>query len=313
MDEAFLSEHHHLFDIVEIVGAGIAIIFELCLGLSAYSKLRRSQHPTSRALVFLFCFSFVFALLFPMSEIAVNVFHICYGLHDDMIEFIDSANGIFFLCFLLSLLLTLVTRLYITFKDSALRMSQCTVSLFVVLFVVLFILNILNVAGYVLVAVGNEEFGMILHLSAGFVSLFLYIAGCALAVRLFAVNLSKVAKFSVDPNDKQSLSLNHKQLRLLHLSAKYILLFFVAVLSTISTAFFILLISRKCGGLFASFDLCVNLLCLYLQFAFATNSYQKCCGYPDSLCRAAALRRTKMQIQKDCLTVDALQKEVISV
>ena len=306
LDEAFLPEHRNLFAIIEISAAGIAIIIQLCIGTLAYSKLRRSECTTSRELVILFCLSLIFALLFLSTETAVNVFYLLYG-SNPTIEFIDYVNGSLFFFFLLMILCTLVTRLYVTFKDSALRMSKSTLYLFIMLFVSLFILTILTFIGFTLAEFDITDHGTNLFLFSGVLSLILYIAGCAFAVTAFALNLWATAKLQVNSQrdvsvNPEDISFNNMQLSLLHLSAKYILLFLVTILSTGLASFCVFIVSHELGGVFCSFDVCVNSLCIYLQFAFAANHYRKCCGCLDSRCRAVELKRAKTIIHKDSLS-----------
>ena len=51
-------------------------------------------------------------------------------------------------------------------------------------------------------------------------------------------------------------------------------------------------------GLLYCMDFFINLLCLYLQFAFAADHYRKCCGFLDSPCRAMVSKRTKRDIHR---------------
>merc|ERR1711941_120302 len=50
---------------------------------------------------------------------------------------------------------------------------------------------------------------------------------------------------------------------------------------------------------FLTLDFCVNLWCMYLQFAFAKKHYMKCCGWCDERCRNFGLKRTQKIFDKN--------------
>merc|ERR1712154_119960 len=128
----------------------------------------------------------------------------------------------------------------------------------------------------------------------------IFFTGSALSIRLFVNNVFELAKMqSVSVLDlsvrAQDIPLNARQQTILHLSAKYIALFYVASLSTILT-FVLGLTEFEFVGLFASIDICINLLCLHLQFNFAVGLYQKCCCCWDSCCRTLVQSKAKKSI-----------------
>lgn len=308
IDNAFLPEYEYVFNIVEISGAGIAFVVQLCIGALVYWKLRRSQTKISRELVIVFYLSFVCALLFTSGFGVSTALDMSYGSHPVML-IARSILLFFYGSFLLILLLNLVMRLYVTFQDTPLRMNQHTVQLFVALFVVGFVLIILGVIGRCLILFGNT-FGSFLFFSTLFLGFSLYVVGSVLAVRLFVMNLSSAAKMQASSVGSESdltvnaddISLNVRQQKLLHLAAKYILLFFVAILSTMVAWLCIIIVSFECGAIIMFIDFSVNLQCLYLQFAFATKHYRKCCKYLDLRSKAVVLRRAKLQMLSQSLS-----------
>ena len=127
-----------------------------------------------------------------------------------------------------------------------------------------------------------------------------YLIGSVLSIRLFVVNVIEFTKLqcsspqtlSVNADD---IALNHRQQKILHLSAKYVSLFCVATVSTV-LSFGLSLRNLNFVGLFFSIDLCLNLLCLSLQFSFAADWYQKCCCCWDSCCTAMVQSKAKRMI-----------------
>lgn len=197
-----------------------------------------------------------------------------------------------------SQLWTLVTRLWVTFEGSALEISKKTIYLFVIIFVFQFVTITINSIGNYSIVYVDGNIGWFLVLFALFLGLPLYIIGCVLAVRLFVKRLSETARMQANSQhdlslEAEDLSLNSRQQKLLFLSAKYMLLFLVAILSTGLTFCFSYIVSLKLSIVFASFDVCVNLFCLCLQFKFAGKYYRKYCGYLDSRCSALVVKRAK--------------------
>ena len=155
----------------------------------------------------------------------------------------------------------------------------------------------------------DENVEQILYIYALLSFLVLYIAGSALSVRLFMTRLTSVAKAVGSTTDLtengEDVTLSSKQLKLLHLSAKYVLLFFVAI----STSFLFMTLwittmqfnAYELGASMFCVDFCVNLICLRFQFAFAEKEYQKCCGCLDSCCREMVLNRGKRKLRKELL------------
>lgn len=319
IDKAFLPEYKALINGIEMSSMAIAAIIQVIIGVLAFSKLHRSQQHSPgrkirREIVFLFCVSFMSALLYTIGNAVTIKLHMLHGRHDAVIVG-WSINAFFYGIFFLNLLITLVTRLYVTFDNTDLSISKHTKYLFIVIFMLLFIFTLSVVTGFTLRRF-HIEFGWTLYLSTYLVGILLYVVGCVLAVRLFVVNLSIIAKLQANTlrgsprANPEDISLNETQCQLLRLSAKYVLLFFIALLASFLTIFFIFIVSSECAGLFVSADICVNMLCLYLQFAFASKHYQICCGCLDSRCRAVEVKRMKRIMHSEALS---LHKQVIAM
>ena len=140
----------------------------------------------------------------------------------------------------------------------------------------------------------------------------LYIIGSIAAVRYFVGNLQKLAKLRAtslrDVTVKEEdISLNSTQQQMVNVSAKYILLFFVAIISTVSTIIVATVLDnyphlKAIYSMFWTFDFCLNFICLYLQFSFAAEHYHKFCGCLDNVCRAMVSKRTKRVIHGESIS-----------
>ena len=304
--DALWEQNDELTAIINMSGVGIIIIVQLYIGALAYRKIRRNESKISRELVFLFFLCVACGLLRAGCDVTGWIIQLSSNSLP-LITIAWACGALFNNLFYLLLLFVLVLRLHLTFKGTSLRMSKHSIYFFAIMFVVLFLLSIVFAVGVCFFKL-NDQIGWILILSAIIPGAFLYICVCALAVRFFVNDLSMIAKMQNRSQQDVTaragdISLNGKQLKLLNLAAKYILLFFVAILSTIFSYFLVFIVSWIFSAMLSSIDLCVNLLCLYLQFAFAANHYGKCCGCLDSRCRAMVLERTKTEIHKESLSV----------
>ena len=137
-----------------------------------------------------------------------------------------------------------------------------------------------------------------------------------MAVYFFISNLRKLAHAREHTLEKMNISeedirLDKFQLRMIHLAARYLILYGVATISSV-------ILTVICGififqqeallsvaGVPICIDFCVNLWCMYLQFGFAHEHYRGCCGYLDGLCRKVISINTRRSIHR--LSVDRLR------
>ena len=294
---------------------GLFCIFELIIGILTITKLCHSK-ATRNELKHLFILSFILAILMTIAVVVVLTFGIREmvtdaHIPDDVFIVCDFLFWFSYLCFFITLLATLVTRLYVTFQDSAMRMARNTLYLFGVIFVLLFLLSIafaIVLAQQYSGDIFNESNILQHRMFVVIPFLCLYFIGSAAAIWLFVVNVlhlttlqyrsGTLCNSSVSMND---ITLNGRQQKILHLSAKYVSLFCVASLSTFISVVFSFGNRRfnRFIAIFLSVDLSVNLLCLYLQFAFASEHYRKCCCCWDSCCRAMVQRKAKRLILRE--------------
>ena len=288
-------------------GMGISLIIQMSIGLSTYRKIRKSK--IRRELKYLFIICFVLAILYTLRGLVVNILKLLSYEDHPVVEVAYVSSVFMTSSFLLALLSTLIARLMLTFNGSELAVSNRFIFIFAFILMLSFISSIVFGVGFILIFVGND-IGNMLYFPFLFLFLFLYIFGSALSVRLFVVKLSEVSKNQIGTlhaviANPEDVSLNPKQEKVLHLSAKYILLFFVAITSTILMVLLVVFLSLECAGFLVSADLCVNLWCLHLQFAFAEREYRKCCGFMDSWCSAVVFKRAKKVMHRESMSVQA--------
>jgi len=119
----------------------------------------------------------------------------------------------------------------------------------------------------------------------------LYAVGSFSAIRLFVNNVRRLA-LSQRPRPEdapqnlealrsEDVMFGEQQEPLINVATKYMLLFMIAVSWNILTVALLgNAVSWESGipSVFLVIDLTINLLCVYLQFAFATKQYMRCCG-----------------------------------
>jgi len=295
-----------VFRIVDLSALGLAVIFQLIIGLRAHCQLRHDSN-TSPTLKFMFFLALFSASSNAMIYLTKNTMTLLFGddfnEQHELYQFTVFFNVAFAFVFYLTLLATLILRLRIVFKGSVLEMTTTTKRMFSVLFVILTAMVIPCFVSLSLFFSGHQTVGEPLYFSSIplFITTYLLISG--LSVHFFSRNLSKLAEsIAASRRDlsvkSKGTSLNAEQQRLLELSAKYFLLFFVVILSTVLSVVLQNIVSFALVPLFISIDFCINLLCLYLQFGFADEQYQRLCGCLGTRCTAMVSKRTERIIRR---------------
>lgn len=217
--------------IINVFGSSIALILQLVIGVFALLKMHRNK--ATGPLKIIFALSFALGVLATTLHLIASISRLISGA-ETVMYFIGSFCFSFLWHFiLLTLAGTLVIRLHVTFKGSALEMTKNTVRCFVALFVLQFIFCALWFVGVVLVNNGHDNFAWILLNISGSSFFIVYIIISVIAVRLFVKNLSQLTRLQICSQtdlslNAQDVSLNSRQQRTSDLSSKYILLFFVA-------------------------------------------------------------------------------------
>lgn len=108
-----------------------------------------------------------------------------------------------------------------------------------------------------------------------------------MAVFVFCRNLWNIVKLKMMVSDSSEVrALMHSQRHFIHLTARYLLLFTIAASSSllmISISFWTVL-EHLHFGIIVAVDVSINVLMLYLQFAFASAHYQCICGRLNECC-----------------------------
>ena len=193
----------------------------------------------------------------------------------------------------LSLLATLIFRLYNTFMDSIYNLSKFNIWLFTIAYIItaaLFMISILEFL-YITYAFKGDwiEYSNKFGITGGYFSFAAIVTYIIIATYAILIFVKKLMDLAMSRN-YTSLSLTPQQLNLINRSSKYISLLSLAMFTSILTS-----ISWICGTLLWSaddelnaildqsmvlltlIDCTVNAICLYLQFKFSERYYEKYC------------------------------------
>ena len=307
LDDAYF-EHEMTFRIIEITGSAVALSLQLMIGCFAIYKMNVHSMATVMQIKLLFVFSFLLACFHSICDSIEHVYAISHGTTPDVLYLCTVSSGALFY---LSMLAHLVIRLHVTYGESVYRMTTRTICVFSTIFILLLLSVLCVVLAWIIILNYNEDTGWLMLNIAGLSFLVFFIIGSVLAVRNFVGTLSKLAKshgtFNGNCNGDK-IALNKVQQKMVNLSGKYVLLFGLAILSTIISFGFAFIVSNEIGGTFYSFDFALNLYLSVLQFSFASEHYRRFCGCVDVKMRSAAESRIKMAIHEDSVRLPSPRK-----
>lgn len=274
-------------NIISIAAICIGLVVNVAIAFIAYRGMHHSKTDPKFKVLFVLswlttCFASIACIIGNALEMRTDFF--------PYVVLVISTTAIWL--FFVLLLMTLVLRLRMTFNDSIYQMSQCTYFVFIAILCILFAVTCTGPA--------------FVHLPVLTIPIFFFFffMGSALAVYFFVSNLSKLAKSRRNTLSKMNISetdisLDRSQQKMMDLAARYLLLYGVATLSSMMfTVGCLFLLGQHVLDITITIDCSINLICMYLQFGFAKNHYQRCCGCMDRLCRGAITKRTKSSIHK---------------
>ena len=294
-------QHDVVFDIIDGSGVAICLIVQLIMGIYAHCQFHRNSRTTkSIKQMFFFslclgsaaCISYLFYIFGASKYISQPSYTwICDSYVDSWSWELGWLFFLFFnYLFWVSLLANLVFRLHLTFYQSAYKMSPSIICIFKFIFIAEVCVVILLIAADVSLNFGIyygcwpwNPYHDIIYWTYDvlwWIYLLFFVIGSILAVRYFVKSLSKLAQSQVD-----TPKLAATRQRLIDLSTKYLLLYGIALFSTILSAATCYILWNSMWGILSAIDYCINLLALYLQFASAQKLYRRCCGCLDRQCK----------------------------
>ena len=288
-----LNEESEAIQWIDICAACFSLIGVLTIAIKSIIEMK-SGGQMNKSLVVLFCVAVCSAVLFLITGI---LYSIGWLIPSDSLQFYTLILiTVFYMVFLFCLLATLIVRLWVVFKDSVWRMSYRIRNTFIVLCTLGVVGDICHIYLFSLTddqyGASDELYIRNLYLASGGALLLVYATMSALAVYLFVHNLVKLAALQTSrAADAISLkhgarrTLNKQQVKMVGQSTKYLSLFLIAMMSTLISVIPLLAGALLITRVLSRLDVCVNVMCLYLQFRFAKLHYDTCCIKVDGCTR----------------------------
>ena len=288
---------------------GFSLLLQCVIFFIAISQMRKKERVALKFKL-LFGASFICSSTTTTCMMALGLFwqSLEPTTHALMVGLMHAAFPNFYVC----LLAILVLRLKVTFDASIYKMSTRTFHFFVCILVILLILTAAFATHHVLGVMWYHtdpdatyltRFNLCV-LPVSLLLVFTFFLGSVVAVFHFVNNLRllsmTMSELPTPTNIEKESSLNANQRRYSDLSARYLLLFGIATTSTLMMVILNFAFSVTSGirAVLIAADEVVNLLCIYLQFSFATKHYEICCGCLDHRARNVMGKYNKKMINE---------------
>ena len=257
----------------------IGLVIVLLIGTMATLRFMRMS-KMNKSLKILFYVS-VLASILTLLSIGI-VFMVCFGDNSDEEVSLSGLLPFFSLIGYLTLFMcvlgTLLVRLHITFEQSMYRMSKQTKNIFITLYCIIILLTLTAIAIWAYLFFQRNLGKIITWLTVVwilFLSIcFLYITTAIAAVWIFCSNLLKLATLESPTSDPSDF--NATQMRLVNMSTKYITLFCISAVCIfaclmVHIVYHYAKLPYHLDILSTSVDCVISIVCLYMQYAFASK------------------------------------------
>ena len=299
-------------NITTVIMNSISLFVILSIGTLGIIKIN-GMDKIDHLLKLLFHTSVIAAATSKLSNI-IRV-SLCFGDNSKLALIFSLISTFGYLLLLICVLGTLLVRLITTFEQSVYAVCPRIKKVFTMLFICLIIVDMACLIMHTLTIAKIDDgiealawwhFVWILQS----VGLFIYTFSSIWAVWIFSENLLKLARSrtatfrNAYKHKDLPIQLNQSQLKLINMTAKYVSLFTVAITSSCICITFV---SLEATGVIPFYqvplivgavDGGVNILCLYMQYVFAADHYEKYCGWIDDCCQNILARNMSKDISE---------------
>ena len=278
-------------DFFYVATSAIALLIVLvfaylgCKGLYLYKKM-----------IFPLKLIFIFASTASVSftVLSVTTVGLCLASHKKEALIVGSISTFIYAFLFLCLWANLILRLYVAFRDSAYKMTNVQQLRYFAVFLFLVFTAFATSVCQLLMLVGQ---GLTPSIYAQFALGILFmvvfavsslVAVCSFMGKVAILGKSRTKKQIKMFCEEEPIALNQMQNTLMDLSAKYVSLFLLASLSSaiaMFSGFYESSTDLRISLFLVPIDCCVNLICIYLQYAFAEVQYKRYCGKLDFCCK----------------------------
>eukprot|EP01083_Nonionella_stella_P013200 37219_1 len=288
-----------LFVIALIVG--IYITYKGWQGMRAHKAMRRLFkifYAIEITVYFLATIGFFMNLLFDHHF--QNFRHTRVDEASSLMIVRYSVNDTTFVCYFALLIILcslLLSRLILTFQNSAYKLDKWIANLF---YVITTICALTMCAGFG--AIGAPVLGAALQIMAGLI----YLISSGILVIIFVKKLNALILITNtdDVAKSQEGRLNQRQLDLINSASRYLLLSFVGLISTFFCIVFTVIaqlnwscyLHRIIFVWMVKVDMIINLTCFYFQFGFSKEDYKRCCVHLDNWMKRNMSNKTLVKL-----------------
>lgn len=320
--------------IISVIVSCVGLFIILFIVEVSVNKIRRSDNIKS-VFKYLYYVAFISSLI-TITTVIISTFLNLF-CHNHIAQFLDIISIHLYYLLLLSLLSTLILRLYYSFKGSIYKLSSLTIKLFIISFICLISLVISHFIMYIYYIIHlDQEWVMTVIIYICSANILLYLLTAGIAVFLFVKKILTLIKDRAHLNVEHSVptttntefaesdqyeedeeeeehedmvEFDKQQLKLMECTSRYVGLFSLATCTSLLAGFVILAGAISMGDewmkyfneivlIFAVIDCTMTVICLYLQYSFSTDIYKKYCICLDWFWRHWIVDRTSKSIKK---------------
>merc|ERR1712228_222964 len=279
------------------------------MGIGVMASIRLIKMKNMNKLLKILFHISIFSSIFTVLSIGIH-FMLCINSSNEQ----QSLSGVLpflaligYLALFICILGTFLVRLRVTFEQSVYKMSKRTTNIFLTLYIIVIIFSIVCVTLWAILFF-QRDLNAVLHWLSVVWALFIviciiYISMAIAAVWIFCNNLLKLA--TLQSTSEDSSDLNGTQQKLVNMTTKYITLFGIASVS-IFICFALHIVYHYSVWLYhvhiiaTSIDCVISIVCLYLQYSFASHYYDGHCRKLHDCCkRLVVLKMLKSISRKD--------------
>ena len=302
--------------IIEMTIGSLCILivsYIIFISLKEFRKLKKLQS--------LIKFSHYVCCISSILAIASGIFFAPIGCSENGDHYIhDLVLSIYFAVYLVLLkseLHILLLRLNYTFRESVYKLTSMQHRILLILVILEIIFSVSTIAifttynfhtgpsrklqtKYYIMQI-SQAIGAISYVITTITGMYLFASKLMILIDLRATSIKNVVDINHE-HEQVDIHLNTSQERLLNQTSRYVSLISIALISSFVTfSIFLLWYEFIAMRIICHIDCAINVICLHLQYPFATKSYNKYCGCINKCLNVILSRRTRGNMEKKYL------------
>ena len=276
------------------------MILSILLALSLKNLLRREMEMSIKVIYFL---TLTTAITYNVTSNISNILKMICLDSPQLSSYLEAIDVTAYYYMLTCVVSILLLRLYLTFQESIFELSKNQKVFLIIVFSLHWISSIV---GTILYYTNNPM--VILIIVSGLWKI-IYLTESIYGMILFAQKMYALTKMRASSIDNDQVLFNEQQMELLRTTTKYVTLLSIAMISSWIYFFFVSIngilpgqktsVSGPLLGTLGNIDCVINILCLYLQFPFNNEYYDKYCICFTKFCMYFLEIHAKRQVGKE--------------